>query len=146
VHVTLLLADFAQVAEGKLSVLGAGWTFKGIGTPMALGIILEVPWSETNKPHPWNMRLVDADGQPVQITTPEGDQPLYFEGQFEIGRPPGHPVGVPFNVAMAVNFGPIPLKPGERFTFVFEVDGQPADNGQLSFSTLALPPGVTFPA
>ena len=28
----MLLADFVQVAEGKLSVLGGGWTFKGHGT------------------------------------------------------------------------------------------------------------------
>ena len=142
-RVTLLLADFAQVAEGKLSLLGAGWTFKAINAPMAVGVIVEVPWDETNKPHHWVLRLVSEDGQPVLLPSPFGDpQPILLEGQIEVGRPPGYPVGVPFNVPMAVNFGPAPLAPAERFMFVFEVDGQPAESGQVAFSTAPSPPGL----
>jgi len=136
-NVTLLLCDFAQVADGKLSVLGAGWVLKGHGSPMAVGAVVEVPWDETNQLHPWTLRLLDADGHEVTIVTEPGGepQPLQVGGQIEVGRPPGYPVGTPLNVALAVNFGPLPLPAAQRFSVVMELDGLPADRGQVSFST-----------
>jgi hypothetical protein len=140
VKVTLILCDFAQVAEGKLSVLGGGWNRKGVGTAMALGIVIEVPWSETNQPHGWMIRLVDADGHPV--TTPDingNPVELAVGGQVEVGRPPGFPAGTPQNVPLAINFGPLPLPFGQRFAFIMEIDGLSDENWQVAFSTSAPP-------
>jgi hypothetical protein len=140
-NVTLILSDFVEVAEGKLYILGGGWTFKGQGTPMGVGIIIEVPWDATNRVHSWTLRLVDADGQAVRAPFGEGGgQPVVVEGQVDVGWPAGHPSGTPLNVPLGINFGPIPLPPGQRFTFVLEVDGEPAENGQVSFSTHPSPP------
>jgi hypothetical protein len=146
VKVTLLLCDFAEVADGKLFVLGAGWIFKGMGTPMALAAIVEVPWSETNQQHVWNARLVDADGHAMEIAAPDGQMvPIAAGGQFEVGRPPGHPDGTPQNVPLALNLGPLALAPGQRFSFIFEVDGVSDEQSQLSFNTQPIPPGFPSP-
>lgn len=137
---TLLLCDFAQVAEGKLSVLGGGWNIKGNGTPMALGAVIEIPWSETNQPHRWAVRLVDADGHPVTVSGGDG-QPfeLTVGGQVEVGRPPGFPAGIPQSVPVAINFGPVPLGFSQRFRFILEIDGESDENWQVGFTTSAAP-------
>ena len=43
---TLLLADSAQVAEGKLYIIGGGWTVIGLGTPSAVAVYVSVPWDQ----------------------------------------------------------------------------------------------------
>src|SRR4051794_19704342 len=88
--VTLLLADHAQVAEGKLNLLGGGWNITGPDpTPFAIALLIDVPWDRTNEDHRFLLELVDQDGQPVLVETPEGEKPLVVEGGFEVGRPPG---------------------------------------------------------
>jgi len=69
----MLLADSAQVSEGKLFVLGGGWSRIGPGpTPSAVAIIIEVPWDQTNVTHRWRLELVDSDGRPVMWTPTPG--------------------------------------------------------------------------
>jgi hypothetical protein len=44
VRATLILADYAQAAEGKLNVIGGGWTVTGpLPAPSAIGLIVDVP-------------------------------------------------------------------------------------------------------
>ena len=45
------------------------------------------------------------------------------------------PVGTPVDVPIAVNFGPIPLGPGARFTWRFVIDGETLPGGTVSFTT-----------
>ena len=68
----------------------------------------------------------DGDGQP--LTDQEGNA-LGFVGHLEVGRPPGHPKGapLPFHV-YATNFPSLPLQPGGTYSWVFEVDGETADD------------------
>lgn len=62
----LILADFAQVADGKLTVVGAGWDKIGPKpSPSGIGLLLKVPWEETNQRHKVDLSLVDSDGGPV---------------------------------------------------------------------------------
>lgn len=136
--VTLLLADFAQVYEGKLSVVGAGWTATGPGPgPSAVAMLIDVPWDQTNVPHRWRLELVDSDGDPVMVPQLDGAEiPLIIEGQFEAGRPPGTPRGASIPVPLALNMGPLPLAPSTRYEWRFTLDERSNEDWRLPFSVL----------
>lgn len=135
--VFLLLADAAQSAEGKLNVLGGGWSITGpMPSPMALAIKIEVPWDRGNILHQWKLELVDADGQPIQVPiTPDGEMAaIELTGTFEPGRPPGLRAGTPLDVVLAINFGPMPIPPGGRYEWRFSIEGY-EDVWSVAFST-----------
>jgi hypothetical protein len=141
VNVIVLLADFAAQSEGKLTLVGGGWTFTGPQPgPTSLGILIEVPWSEANRRHRAVIELQDPDGNPAQIA---GDT-VRIESEFEVGRPPGHPAGVAFNVPIALNFGPIPFEPGHRYVWVVTVNGQTEENWRVGFNVRVAPPDETL--
>jgi hypothetical protein len=132
----MLLADSAQVAEGKLYILGGGWSLTGPDpAPSAVALKLEVGWNELGTEHHWELYLEDADGQPVSIDTPDGPQVLEIRGDFTVGVPEGLPEGVPVDVPMAINLGPVPLVPGQRYTWRLVVDGSSLPGGSVSFTT-----------
>ncbi len=135
----MLLCDSALVAEGKLFILGGGWTVVGPQpTPMAIALKLDVAWTELEDPHHWELFLEDADGKEVVFDTPEGPRPVEVRGDFQVGRPQGAIEGVPVSVNMAVNIGPLPFNPGQRFNWKLIVDGQSEEDWALSFSTRSL--------
>ncbi|MFP5375539.1 MAG: DUF6941 family protein [Acidimicrobiia bacterium] len=89
-RVTMLLCDAAQVSDGKLYILGGGWSVTGPDpAPSAVAIKLEVDWHEAGTPHHWELFLVDADGRPASFQTAEGAQMIEIRGDFEVGRPEG---------------------------------------------------------
>jgi hypothetical protein len=135
VRATLILCDFAEVSEGRLFILGGGWDIKGAGTPMGVGVLIRVPWTETNKKHSWRLWLAEADGQPVTTPTPLGPQAVEVPGEFEVGRPAGTPEGWEISVAVAVNVGPIPLQANAQFAWKLEIDGEPNEDWHLPFRT-----------
>src|SRR5438132_1883760 len=98
----LLLADYAAVTDGKLTLVGAGFVWLHVGRPASIGIgvLVHVPWNETNTVHTWRLGLVDGDRRPV--TTPEGATLELIDG-FEMCRPPGFPAGSSVTAAMALN-------------------------------------------
>ena len=130
----MLLADSAQAVNGKLYILGGGWSITGPDpTPSAIAIQIEVPWDEANKRHRLEVALVNADGQPVMVPTPTGDRPVLLGGEFEVGRPPGLIPGTPLGVALAINIGPLPLPPDSRYVWRCSIDGRSAEDWQLAF-------------
>ncbi len=132
----MMLCDAAQVAEGKLFILGGGWSMVGPDpSPSAIALKLDVDWNETGKIHHWELAIEDADGQPVIVQTPEGAQPIEVRGDIEVGRPPGVPAGTPVDVALAVNFGPLPLKPGSRYIWRLTIDGHQHEDWIVAFTT-----------
>jgi Family of unknown function (DUF6941) len=134
--VTLMLADAAQVAEGKLHVLGAGWTVTGPQpVPFAIAGIIEVPWHQTNRQHTFRLELIDLDGNAVLVETPEGEQPLFIEGQFEVGRPPGIRSGASIPFPFAVSHGGAQLPTGSHLEWRLTVNGQAHEDWRLAFST-----------
>jgi hypothetical protein len=134
--VTMLLADHAQAAEGKLNIIGAGWTMVGPApAPFAIAILFEVPWDRANEEHEFRLELVDSDGDPVLVPTPDGEAPLVLEGQFEVGRPPGVRRGTPLPFPLAINMGPQPLAPGGRYEWRLTVDEESDEDWRLPFST-----------
>jgi hypothetical protein len=139
-NTTMLLADSAQVADGKLYILGGGWSVTGPDpAPSAIAVKVGVDSHEFNVNHHWELFLEDADGRPVRFETPEGPQSIEVRGDFQTGAPEGAPEGTPVDVPIAVNFGPIPLQPGQRYTWRFMVNGQSHPGGTVSFTTRPVP-------
>ncbi len=99
-HVSIdfaVLGDFAQVSDGKLTVVGAGWNLVNatqypMALPFGLGIGILIPWSETNAKHNFGFLVEDADGK----------QLLSSGGEVEAGRKPGIPAGMAQRVALGV--------------------------------------------
>lgn len=134
--VMMLLCDSAQAVNGKLYILGGGWSITGPDpTPSAVAIKIEVPWDESNKRHRLQLALLDSDGKPVTVPTPTGDRPIELGGDFEVGRPAGLKPGTPLDVSMAINVGPLPLKPDSRFVWRLSIDGHSDEDWQLAFTT-----------
>jgi hypothetical protein len=95
----LILADAAQVAEGKLYLMGGGWDRLAVNTlptaqsvGIAVGIV--VPWGDTNAPHQLRLTVEDEDGGAVLPP---------IEVRIEVGRPPGLPAGADQRVMVAFN-------------------------------------------
>ena len=139
VKATLLLADFAQVADGKLTVVGGGWSVTGPEpTPFAIAILVQVPWDQANVRHTLRLELIDADGHQVTIETEDGEEePIVFFDDlvFEVGRPPGLKPGTPLDFPVAVNSGPLPLEPGGRYEWRLSIDGRSDEDWRLPFTT-----------
>ncbi len=133
-RVTMLLADAAQEVNGKLYVLGGGWSVTGPALPpMALAIKLDVPWSAANEQHEFVLELVDQDGHEV----PAGDgSGVRAEGAFEVGRPVGVPVGSDIDFAFAVTIPSFPVPPG-RYTWRLSIDGTSHEDWVRPFTVRA---------
>ena len=132
----MLLCDSAQVADGKLYILGGGWSLIGPDpVPTGVAMKVDVDWTEADRPHHWELYLVDEDGQPVMVETQEGLQSIEVRGDFEVARPAEIAAGSPVDVALALNFGPLPLRPGGRFAWRLVIDGESHDDWSLAFST-----------
>lgn len=141
---TLLLADYAVVQDGKLNLIGAGWTVISGGdraVPIGIGVIFAVPWDQANQPHEFQIKLVDEDGKQAMFqTNPEGPgEPLIIPGQFEVGRPPGVPPGTTLQSVIAINLGPLPLPPGRGYAWRLELDGNPEALAVRPFRTRDAP-------
>ena len=135
----MLLCDSALVAEGKLFILGGGWSVIGPQpTPMAIALKLDVAWTELEDAHHWEMFLEDADGKEIIFDTPEGPRPVEVRGDFQVGRPQGAIEGARVSVNLAINIGPLPFTPGQRFNWKLVIDGQAKEEWVLSFSTRSL--------
>ncbi len=123
VKVTMLLCDAAQVSDGKLYILGGGWSMTGPDpVPSAVALKIDVDWHEAATSHHWELFLEDADGQPVR-------------GEFTVSQPAEIPEGSPIDVALAVNLGPIPLAPATRFAWRLTIDGESLPGASLGFTT-----------
>ena len=112
----LILADGAQVQNGKLYVLGGGWERLQFETfpqtiPVGIALGVRVPWSETNRKHSFRVRGMSTDGQEL----------FGGEGEFELGRPPGLPKGMSqmFQIAMTL---PLPVPAAGQYTVEATID------------------------
>lgn len=135
----MLLADYAQVADGKLNLIGGGWNVIGPGAPtFAVAVIIEVPWHRTNEKHRILLELVDADSHPVLVANAAGDEePLAVSGDFEIGRPPGLKPGTSINFPLAVTVPPPRLEPDSRYEWRLTINGELHDEWRAAFVTAA---------
>jgi len=133
--VTAVLADSAQVADGKLYVLGGGWTMTGPPAPFAIGGIVEVPWHRANEQHEFRLELIDIDGHPFEVETPDGIEPLVIPHPIEVGRPPGIRAGTYLSWPFAFNSAPLPLAPATHYEWRISINGETHEDWTLAFST-----------
>lgn len=137
-----MLADFAQAVNGKLYIMGGGWSILGAqGNPTAIAIKIEVPWNEANRKHNLKLELLDADYRPVPLPAPTGPSPLVISGEFEVGRPAGLLPGTPIDVPLAFNIGPLPLAQGQRYLWKLTINGKTNEHWEVAFSTRPAGPG-----
>lgn len=125
-----VLGDFAQVSDGKLTVVGAGWNMVNakqypLSLPFGLGIGILIPWSETNAKHPFGFVLEDADG----------NQLLSSGGEVEAGRKPGIPVGMAQRVVLGVA-GSLDLRKPGAYVIVVSAGG---DEKRITFEASPIP-------
>jgi hypothetical protein len=133
----MLLADYAAVSEGKLSIVGGGWSITGPEIPpFAIALCIHVPWDRANEEHDLRLELLDSDGEPVTIASEESEEPIAIEASFEVGRPPGIKPGTPLEAMFAFNLSPPPPIPaGGRYEWRLTIDGEGAEDWSLAFST-----------
>jgi hypothetical protein len=130
-RVTMLLADAAQVSDGKLHVLGGGLRVVGPNPqPASIALLVEVPWDQANMRHEWKLELLSEDGMPVM----HGDRPVIVGGEFEAGRPAGLTPGSSLIVPMAINFSAVPARAGAAYTWRLAIDGTSEPDWRLSFT------------
>jgi hypothetical protein len=136
IHATMMLADNAQAVGGKLYILGGGWNITGPEpTVSAIAMYVEVSWDLTNVRHHWRLELVDEDGEPVEVAGPVAPQPLVLEGDIEVGRPPGIRPGTGLGVPIAINLGPLPLRPDSVYAWRLTINDHAEDHWRLPFTT-----------
>lgn len=128
----LLLCDYAEAVNGKLYIMGGGWTTCPPGPRfMAVAIRVIVSWSETNTKHQLALFLQDAEGNQTEFGDPP--QPVEKTGEFEVGRPPGIPKGTEMDFTAVFGFINLPLQPDTGYRWQLEINGEPA--GRASFRT-----------
>jgi len=131
----MLLADYAVVSDGKLTIVGGGWSQTGPEpASFGIGLLIQVPWDQANTLHAFSVELLDADGTPIGFEDDEeSDQVVAFGGEFEVGRPPGLKPGTPLDFPVAVNSTPLPLEPG-RYEWRLTIDGASREDWTLPFT------------
>ncbi|HEV8298886.1 MAG TPA: hypothetical protein VGQ20_16385 [Acidimicrobiales bacterium] len=134
VAVTMVLADSAQVADGKLYILGGGITVVGPRPqPLAIALLIAVPWDRANIAHQWVLELLDEDGHPV----PDAERPVVVGGRFEAGRPAGLRPGTPLGVPLAINFTTLPVHPGRSYVWQLRIDDRSRPDWRAGFHVRA---------
>lgn len=84
--------------------------------------MLKVPWDRANQPIPLKLQLLDSDGHPVLLTTPDGPRPVGGEMTMEVGRPAGVAAGSLLDSAFVLSIPSLPLPVG-RYEWRLEVAG-----------------------
>ena len=133
---TMLLCDYAQVADGKLFVSGGGWSIVDASTPpVSIALLLAVPWDRINRPLEFVLTLHDGDGRTVLHEADGGPREVRFGGRLEVGRPPDLPPGVSIDVPIVVAVPAMNLAPASRYTWDLTIDGEHHGAWRLPFST-----------
>lgn len=119
----MLLCDHAQEVNGKLYILGGGWSLLFVANqpiPVTVAVKLAVPWDRSNRQMPLACRLLNEDGEAVAAEGAEGG--VRAEGIVEAGRPPGLKPGTPLDIVLALPF--VVSLPAGGYVFELEVDGE----------------------
>ncbi len=126
----VLLGDFAQASNGKLTVIGAGWNIWNTPKypnvlPFGLGIGFLAPWQETNRKHRFTFRIAAS----------EGDKLAEGGGEFEIGRKTGIPPGMMQRVVIGLS-GQVEVKSPGTYEILVTCAGQ---RKTVTFEALPVP-------
>ena len=116
----LILADWAEVINGKIYVQGGGWTTITAREPLpvsrtiAIAVSPRVEWHETNTPHDLVIRILREEGQ-AELAR--------IDARFEVGRSAGLPQGSSQPHPMAVNL-PLTFERAGEYEIRASIDGE----------------------
>lgn len=120
---TLMLCDYAEAINGKLYIMGGGWTICPPGPRnLALTIKVLVPWDKANEKHKLALMLQNGDGHIVSLGDPP--KPVVIQSEFEVGRPPNIPKGMPLDFVIAIAFVALPLTADTAYRWQVEINGK----------------------
>jgi len=75
VEATILLCDAAEAVNGKLYILGGGWSVtRPAPAPSALAVKIDVPWTDAYRKIPLIVELLTEDGPQVRVPDPLGNR------------------------------------------------------------------------
>lgn len=132
------LCDVAHVVNGKLYILGGGWTTISNGHPgYAIALTLEVPWNQLGGEHKLKCSLLDAKGK---VAVNENGEPL-IEAVADLStqRQPGVLLGVPIVVPLVLPVPPVSL-PAGRYAWRFFIDDHSELDWELGFNVVDVGP------
>lgn len=126
IKATLMLCDFAQVADGKLNIMGGGWS---VANAMQghIAVLFRIPWDRANQRITAVLTLLDQDGRSVP-----DENGTKITMQLEVGRPPGLSRGSDLDAPLAIPIPSVQLPPG-RYEWVLSLEGQTEDHWHLPF-------------
>jgi hypothetical protein len=143
VQIDAILCNYAEAVNNLLYLSGGGveiaFVQPGISPPylcnLAIGVMVTVPWGQTNQQHVVEIHLLSEDGEPVQVPTGPGtQQPLEARLAFNVGRPAGLTVGDDQHVALAANLPALPMPSLGKYEFVIRIDGH--DERRLAYRVM----------
>jgi len=116
-----LLADAVQVANGKLFILGGGWarlTVESlpVSRPFELAVRVVVPWNETNRKLPFELQMIDEDGQGLLEQVVRAD--------ISVGRPVQLKEGTDQVVPLTLRLPNVKLEREGRYAFTLNFSGE----------------------
>lgn len=138
----IALSNHAEAVNGLLYLSGAGWTdhwrqpdqngqFGSLH--FGIGVSILVPWTETNRRFELKLRVEGEDGEPELAN---------FDGELEVGRPPGLPPGSDLRAVLAINVDTVFPKPG-GYRIKGRIGDAPDSERSVSFRVIDQPaPGV----
>jgi hypothetical protein len=145
IEATMLLCDAAQAVNGKLYILGGGWSMLTMLQPrasMSLAVKLSVPWSRANERLHVEASLVTDQGEAVTVGTEDGpERPILAGGDIELGRPAGLRHGTPLDATFAMNFEGLSLQAG-GYVWVLRVGSEIAARAPFQVITPTFPQGM----
>lgn len=131
---TFILCDYAEAINGKLYIMGGGWTVCPPGPrSQSLAIKVLVPWDKANEKHQLKVILQDSDGHTVSLGEPPN--PVVVDSQFEVGRPPNITKGTPLDFVLALGFMGLPLELDTAYQWQIEING--VAKNHVAFRTMA---------
>ena len=144
--VTAVLCNHAEAVNNLLYISGAGINRSFVPpnaqppyrSNLAIGILLTVPWTQTNQQHTVQIDLVDQDSRPVLAPDEAGGDPvMHAEVGVNVGRPPDLPIGDDQSVALALSLAGLTVAALDRYRFIIKVDG--VDLAELPWTLMAVP-------
>jgi hypothetical protein len=142
IRVQLMLADYAQIAGGKLFVSGGAWNVRAAAAgQISIAGTICTPWDLANRRHNLTLELIDEDDRAVVVPTPLGPQNYVMQAEFEVGRPPGLRQGTDLLAPFAIQVLLPPLEP-RRYRFRVSVNGAVLSVPELILTIVAAPPGA----
>ncbi|MBX3071124.1 MAG: hypothetical protein KF883_11535 [Thermomicrobiales bacterium] len=115
-----LLADAVQVANGKLFILGGGWarlTVDGlpVNRPFEIAVRVVVPWTETNRKLPFELQMIDEDGNGILEQVLRAD--------ISVGRPVQLKEGTDQVVPLTLRLPNVRLEKEGRYALTLSFEG-----------------------